>query len=614
MRARNPIRLHRLAITASLLLGYVFVYFFYQRGIVTPRQFLFASIMVMLAFLTVFYLSKPPSKGVEFAKLKINVVLLILLPYSVFTLTFLELWLQGHSGPLTIFSLILVLSLLIFSRKVFLSVIAATTILASLISALYGFYVPNFGVDTWRDSIQASQIIEKGGLRGLTIVHDAYPFPLVSILYTIVAMTMGFDALWASSLMGLLYLFLLSLWIFIVARHAKTPYPHLSVLLVFTIPHVVMWSTSFIPQAYAVLASIPLLFLNFNIIVTLLLSISVVMGHGGLALFTLICFIYLSFIQYLFGKRARNAKSVRAKTAVFALQFALYVAYVIASAISRGIFAAINALYNFLTGSTNLVEASTAVSSVYLWIWNLIVDIAPYTILLLLGFITIVELEDSVSSSYALFAMAGLSIAILTQTYAPGLDLIRYVGMQSSIILAIMAPKSLSALTSRGHMGTVYAMGALLIALISFGFGGALMPGSPYVLSFYTGTLSSGSLEYVEALELRNLMLLLTSGIDYVTDLKSGLYMGYNCVWLKYESTGIFILERGIKFLLGGYYFTITPEYLEQSHVILIFRESGLRILKAYSADTLPYLESKKNQLSLIYKGENIETIYFANK
>lgn len=605
-------RLHRLAITASLLLGYVFVYFFYQRGVVTPRQFLAASIMVMLAFLTVFYLSKPPGKGVEFAKLEINEVLLILLPYSVFTLTFLELWLQGRSGFLTIFSLILVLSFLIFSRKVFLAVIAAITILASFICALYGFYVPNFGVDTWRDSIQASQIIEKSGLGGLTVVHDAYPFPLVSILYAIVAMIVGFDALWASSLMGLLYLFLLSLWIFIVARHAKMPYPHLSVLLVFTIPHVVMWSTSFIPQAYAVLASIPLLFLNFNIIVTLLLSISVVMGHGGLALFTLICFIYLSFIQYLFGKRARNAKSVRAKTAVFALLFALYVAYAIASAISGGIFAVINALYNFLTGSTNLVEASTAVSSVYLW--NLIVDIAPYTILLLLGFITIVELEDSVSSSYTLFAMAGLSIAILTQTYAPGLDLIRYVGMQSSIILAIMAPKSLSALTSRGHMGTVYAVGALLIALISFGFGGALMPGSPYVSSFYTGTFSSGSLKYVEALELRNLMLLLTSSIDYVTDLKSGLYMGYNCVWLKYESTGIFILERGIRFLLGGYYFTITPEYLEQSHVILIFRESGLRILKAYSADTLPYLESKKNQLSLIYKGENIETIYFANK
>jgi hypothetical protein len=608
----DPMRLHRLIITALLLLGYVLVCFFYLRGVVTPRQFFFASFMAMLAFLTIFYLSKPPNKGVEFARLRNNKALLVLLPYSIFTLAFIELLFQGHSGLLTIFSLISILSLLVFSRNTFLAVATTITTLALLISAFYGFYIPNFGVDTWRDSIQAVQIIENGGLKDLTIVHKAYPFPLVSILYAIVAMIMGLDPLWASSLMGLLYLLLLPLWVFVVARHARIPYPHLSILLVFTIPHVVMWSTSFIPQAYAILSSLPLLFLNFNAIVALLLSISVVMGHGGLALFTLIFLIYSFFIQSLFGKQAQSTKTVKTKIIVFALLFALYVTYVIASAVLRGVSNVVSVIYSLLAGPASSAQASTAVGGVYLW--NLIADIAPYIILLLLGFIIIADFGDIVLSSYALLAMAGLSIAIFSQTYVSGLDLIRYVGMESSVILAIISPKSLSALIRRGHMGTVYAAGIVFATIVSFGFGGVLMPGSPYVSTFYTGTFSSGSLTRVEALELSKLAPILTSGIDYITDLKAGLYLGYNYIWVEFKGTALFIPEQGIKISLSGSYFTVTPDYLEHFNGLLIFRKNGLHIMKTYHPDIPSYLENRVNQLSLVYRGKNTDIIYFTNK
>jgi len=608
----GPMRLHKLIITALLLLGYILVCHFYLRGVVTPRQFFFASFMAILAFLTIFYLSKPPGKGVEFARIRNNKALLVLLPYSIFTLAFLELLFQGHSGLLTIFSLISILSLLVFSRNTFLAVATTITTLALLISAFYGFYVPNFGVDTWRDSMQASQIIENGGVRDLTIVHEAYQFPLVSILYAIVAMVMGLNSLWASSLMGLLYLLLLPLWIFVVARHARIPYPHLSILLVFTIPHVVMWSTSFIPQAYAILSSLPLLFLNFNAIVALLLSISVVMGHGGLALFTLIFLIYSFFIQSLFGKQAQSMKTMKTKTIVFTLLFALYVSYVIASAVLGGVSSVINAIYTFLAGPASFTQASTVVGGVYLW--NLIVDIAPYAVLLLLGLTMIADVEDVVLSSYALLAMTGLSIAILVQTYVSRLDLIRYVGMESSVILAIIAPRSLSALIRRGHMGTVYATGIVFATIVSFGFGGVLIPGSPYVSTFYTGTLSSGSLTRVEALELSKIAPMLTSGIDYITDLKAGLYLGYNYIWVELKGTAILIPEQGVEISNAGSYFTVTPDYLEHFTGLLIFRKNGLHIMKAYHPDILSYLENRINQLSLIYRGKDMDIIYFANK
>jgi hypothetical protein len=603
----------RVIIIAFMLLGYIVSYFFYEKGIFTQRHFLFLSLMAILAFFTLVYLSKTPTNNIDITKLNINIFFLILLAYLIFASTFSELLFQGYSGLLTIFSLVLTLLLLIFSKDVFLNTITATTILASFIVAVYRFYVPNFGVDTWRDSTQAIQIVEKGGLSELTIIHDAFPIPLVSILYAVIAMITGLDSLCASSLMGLLYIYLLSFWIFIIAKSMEIPYPHLSVLLVFTIPHVIMWSSAFIPQAYSVLSAVPLLFLDLKFVAVLLFSISTVMGHGGLALWMLIFFVSFFFFQFSFRKHIKITRSMKMKIVFYILSFTIYVTYLIIAPLLRGSSLIINVLYNFLAGSLTPLSVSTTTTTANLW--NLIIDLSPYIILLLLGFIVvIVEEADHTLLSYAFVGMAGLSIAIFVQTYVSGLDAMRYVGMQSSIVLAIIAPKSLFALTSRGRAGIVYALAILFLAIISFGFEGVLMPENPYVSTFHTGTFSSGSLKWVEVYELSNLASLLTNDVEYITDVKAGLYLGYNYIWIKFESRGIFLPEKGIRFLLGGFYFTITPDYLERFHGMLLFREGGLRIMKAYSPDILSYIEGAKCQQSLIYNGKNVEFMYFSNK
>jgi hypothetical protein len=82
--------------------------------------------------------------------------------------------------------------------------------LTAIIVVLYGVYSPSFGNDTWHDVTQASQIIERGGLRDLTIFHEAYPFPVVSILYAVYSIVSGLSTPWSSSVIGLAHRLLLA--------------------------------------------------------------------------------------------------------------------------------------------------------------------------------------------------------------------------------------------------------------------------------------------------------------------------------------------------------------------------------------------------------------------
>uniref|UniRef100_A0A7J3ZAJ4 Uncharacterized protein n=1 Tax=Ignisphaera aggregans TaxID=334771 RepID=A0A7J3ZAJ4_9CREN len=91
-----------------------------------------------------------------------------------------------------------------------------------IICVLYGIYTPSFGSDTWHDATQATQTIARGGLKDLTIVHQAYPIPVVPLLYAVYSIVAGLNTLWSSSILGLLYLLLVTLWVY---TYAFTPNP-----------------------------------------------------------------------------------------------------------------------------------------------------------------------------------------------------------------------------------------------------------------------------------------------------------------------------------------------------------------------------------------------------
>ena len=170
---------------------------------------------------------------------------------------------------------------------------ADTILMFSLLIALltcvhYGIYTPSFGIDTWRDSTQALQIIERGGIRDLTIEQLGYPLPVVSVLYAMHSIITGADTLWTSSIIDLLYLKPVSVMVYMISRRYNVGYFHISAVLLFSTPLVVVWSVWFIPQVYSLLATLPVLLLNLHPAVLVVLIPALVLEHGGLASWTLL--------------------------------------------------------------------------------------------------------------------------------------------------------------------------------------------------------------------------------------------------------------------------------------------------------------------------------------
>jgi len=59
----------------------------------------------------------------------------------------------------------------LFSKSSFRTALTGVLTLVMIIIVLYGVYTPSFGNDTWRDTIQATQIIERSGLKDLIVIQ-----------------------------------------------------------------------------------------------------------------------------------------------------------------------------------------------------------------------------------------------------------------------------------------------------------------------------------------------------------------------------------------------------------------------------------------------------------
>jgi hypothetical protein len=77
---------------------------------------------------------------------------------------------------------------------------------------------PPFGLDTWRDIIWTAQALQEGHVTETTLRHSAYPFPVVPLEYTLVSLMSELDPVWASVVMGLLYLLQSPLMVFLLPR------------------------------------------------------------------------------------------------------------------------------------------------------------------------------------------------------------------------------------------------------------------------------------------------------------------------------------------------------------------------------------------------------------
>ena len=279
--------LHRFLLLSAML-GYALVCYYNYKGYLTPHQFAPATLVALMSISTLLLLSRSTHYEVVLPSMDLGRIAYIL-PCILFLCAFSELRLYGHLGLLSVIALVGTYIVSVFSKSNPAVASTAVAALAVLVASLYGVYAPSFGNDTWRDATQATQIIARGGLEDLTVTHQAYPIPVVPLLYAAYSMVVGLDTLWSSSVLGLLYLLLLALWIYTSARRTGAKYPHVVVVLALATPLVVAWSVWFIPQAYSLLFALPVLLLDLHPAVLTVFALALVLGHGGLA-----CLLYTS--------------------------------------------------------------------------------------------------------------------------------------------------------------------------------------------------------------------------------------------------------------------------------------------------------------------------------
>jgi hypothetical protein len=150
-----------------------------------------------------------------------------------------------------------------------------------------------------------------------------------------------------------------------------------------------------------------------------------------------------------------------------------------------------------------------------------ILGIILIAILVALGLVRMLGDNDILLRLLVLISLAGLAVAYVGAVAFLALDLPRYLGLGSATLLAILSPQAFESLTRRGKLGAGYAYALLLLAILSFGFAGTLMPENPYTANPYSPWSISGLITYSEAQEVRNLAPLLCCN-NFLIDWRAG--------------------------------------------------------------------------------------------
>jgi hypothetical protein len=592
----------------GIVLGYGFLTYYYYKGILTFRYFLAISINVLLLMLSLIMLLKPAQQRIATLNFNLNLIVYVL-PCIVFVFAIIDVYLYKHLSIFSILSLIITFMILTLSKRDFDIALFGTATLVMIIAVLYSIYMPSFGNDTWRDAIQAMQIVERRGLRDLTVFHTAYPFPLVSLLYAVHSIVTNVDTIWSSNVMGILYILLLTLWIYLLSKKLNTEHHRVASLLVLTTPLIVVWSVWFIPQAYALLMALPL-FLKLHIIIVMILTLALVFGHGGVALWTLGIFTALFIFMRMFGARTSThtfLQQLNIKLVLFLIIFSVYAAYTVILMVLKGAVTNVfEAVMAFLRGERILIAPIQSQAPI-----TSILGVIPIAILVTLGLVRMLKENDILLRLLAFISLAELAVAYVGAVVFPALDLPRYLGLGSTTLLAILSPQAFQSLIRRGKVGTGYAYALLLLVILSFGFAGTLMPGNPYTENPYSPWSISGLVTYGEAQELDNIAFKLCCN-NYLLDWRSWAYIGYKYLWIQPLSRGFYNPEtQGFFACAGSYGLLVTPEYLTSFKGVLIFRQSSLNMLEAYSPETDVFLNNMIDNVSMLYMSSQIRVILF---
>jgi hypothetical protein len=235
-----------------------------------------------------------------------------------------------------------------------------------------------------------------------------------------------------------------------------------------------------------------------------------------------------------------------------------------------------------------------------------VLSVVPLIVLVVLGIAILMEhKEDVLIQLLVLVSLAGLGIGYLGSAFFPTLLPARYLGLPSAVMLSIVSPRGIRALARRGRAGTYYAFSMVLLAIISFGFAGTLMPGNPYTVSAYEAWSITGLIKYNEAQELDKIVSLLCCN-NYLIDWRAGVYLRFKYLWIQPLSKGFYYPGTQSSFILAGYYgLLVTPEYLEDFNGVLVLRISALTMSDSFAPHILEYIQKRTSKENIIYSSTN---------
>jgi len=616
-----------IALFSTLLSGLLCFYFV---GLIkaTNEAFQFLVLTSLLAVVSLAILELPErTSSVISLPLTINMPFFVLVPLFAFSLVMCELSTLGHMSIASVLAVFFALLLAALSRgKALTRAMLLVATLGLLIAALYGVYAPTFGNDTWRDVTVAQQIANHGTFRGMeSRLHIAYTLPLVPLLYVVVSTIGGVDVLWASNIVGLLYIFSIVVAAYLLSKSLlrgesdDDSRMHSTVLIISTMI-ISVWCVWFIPQAYSVLLMVLALHTLFregrgNVVgaltTTIILATAFVIGHSGVAVFFVALLLVLRIADRLSGGTLfHNNRRLVGTLSAFCV--ALFTVYFLGTPVKlffesvfRGVIEDVQSMI-LREGALESISRVASTTSPLPPLLSLLSN-APLAVILVLSAVVFFEDKAKKWIRFLTFLLVvALALSLIAKMAFPSFSGYgRYVIFPAALILIVLTSKAFYNLKSRGVVGAIYSLALVVLAITSFSFGGSLMPENPYTANPHSAYAIYGLPKYDEACQLEQLSEMLYN-VNVSIDWRGGAYLGY-----IYTTHGENLLEEGvtskskvrITHLYAGSIEQVKGELF--SHVLVV-RKSAFGMPEVFSPLVVEKMDELMEASNTVYNGGSV--------
>jgi hypothetical protein len=458
-----------------------------------------------------------------------------LLPVIMYVIGQLDIAFHSNTGFAYVLALAVTLTLIVLVRKrpVEKIAMASATVIASFLP-LFSLYTPTFGNDTWRDLLWAKEILIQASITGTVIKHSAYPFPILPLTYAIVSLQTGLDPLWTSVLLGVAYLYILPISVYLLSQKITKLNNFSGAFLLLTVPLVVVWSTWYIPQVHALMLYL-ISMLQPSIVLQIILLLTATLTHGGMALL-------MSLILFLLWI-ATSEKRYYVLLLVNIIITIIYIVYTSLLNSTVGGYRAISdAIMAFVLGVKRVTPTVSPPLSLR---FTVALSELSLIILGILSFLVFLYKDKNIK-----ILIAGLgSLLVAGYVGIADFDILRYLGLPSLIILSIFIPYVIKIIYSKKG-GTLYMVILFLLSIFSFAYAGTFAPRNSYTANPYSYSALSGLLEYNEAIYLHQIIELVTSGV-YFIDWRGGAYLMYSN-FEDIQPTISGFRYKDVEFVVGG--------------------------------------------------------------